>query len=59
MVILKQGNADAALKPKRFLCQRFGCYFEANRNEYNEWNQIEPLCWCKCPCCGASVYEQR
>lgn len=58
MIILKQGNADAALKPKRFLCPRCGCYFEANKNEYNNGTQIEPACWCKCPCCGAAVDEQ-
>lgn len=58
MVILKEGNAQAALKPKRFLCRYCGCYFEANRNEYQNGTQIEPECWCKCPVCGNTVYEQ-
>ena len=58
MVILKEGNPQAALKPKRFLCGKCGCYFEANRNEYNPGTQIEPESWCKCPTCGSVVYEQ-
>ncbi len=58
MIILKQGTSEAILKPKRFLCNRCGCYFEANKNEYYYGTQIEPGPFCKCPNCGAICDEQ-
>lgn len=58
MVILKDGDAQAALKPKRFLCGKCGFYFEANMEEYITGTQWDQAAWCECPVCGNIVYEQ-
>lgn len=62
MTVLKDGDLDRAkqsvLKPRRFECEQCGCEFEANKDEYKEAFQYnETSYFCKCPCCGTTVYE--
>ena len=59
MKILNNGDPTMLLKPKKFLCTKCGCLFEADNTEYNYGTQREPDCWCKCPVCGKTVDEWR
>lgn len=59
MKILNNGDPSMLLKPKRFLCNRCGCLFEATNKEYEYGSQIDYGPFCKCPVCGHSVEEWR
>lgn len=61
MRIIKPGNYEKFLKPKRFCCTRCGCEFEA---EHFECKVVDPIAYmhdgitvvCKCPLCAVTVY---
>lgn len=55
MKIIKEGNPYYKLsKQKRFKCDFCECEWEANDDEY--FSCVSPA-YCKCPNCGAIVYE--
>lgn len=57
MKIIKPGNFESYIKPKRFVCDRCGCVFEAGWSEYTVASRVAYLRYgiieCKCPSCGA------
>lgn len=57
MKIIKAGDLSRVHRVLRFDCQKCGCVFEANENEYEKadcWAQMHDNeeAYCKCPCCG-------
>ncbi len=64
MTVLKEGDRNRAkmlvLQTRRFECDRCGCVFEANNNEYKSAAQYNDIYYfCKCPCCGENANEVR
>ena len=58
MKIIKQGDLSRLKNPKMFSCTRCWCVFEAIIGEY-EYDQRDDVHYCKCPCCGSGVREDR
>lgn len=64
MKIIKPGNYEASVKPKRFCCGRCGCVFEADISEYKAASQFAYIhdgvtAECKCPSCAATAYAHE
>lgn len=52
MKIIKNGNKNLLSVTKRFKCEKCGCIFEANKNEYKAGTQYNDTYYhCKCPQC--------
>ena len=61
MKILKNGNPNKCRKPERFVCDRCGCEYIAEKDEYkipdNYASQHDGIkSECECPACGAMNY---
>lgn len=64
MKIIKPGSYEAAVKSKRFCCERCGCEFEANLSEYKTCSQFAGIhdgivAECQCPLCSATAYAYK
>ena len=61
MEILKTGKSDWDDLSKVFKCNRCGCEFRANSNEYETaFFHMNGLYYeCKCPCCKNKVYIEE
>ena len=61
MEIIKPGDVNKILKPKRFICPNCGCVFMADCTEYSyagmQYNQ--PHYQCLCPTCCRNVYTEE
>lgn len=58
VVILKQGDLNRLKRTLRFGCQKCGCVFDADQDEYkSQYSQREMCGWyeIKCPCCESWV----
>lgn len=59
MRIIKPGSYDNLADLKTFSCNRCGCEFEANCNEYELPSCLESMygvvAKCRCPYCGNEV----
>lgn len=63
MKIIKDGDTkkieQMQKQTKRFKCHVCDCVFEANKGEYEDAVQWEPLASAVCPCCSQTAYEIR
>ena len=60
MKILKEGSLNKINKIKRFECNKCGCLFEANKNEYKISSQYnQEYVYCECPFCHKTVYGEK
>lgn len=56
MKIIKEGDPAKLITAKRFECNKCGCVFEADKDEYKSGMQYnETYFYCKCPFCGYTV----
>ena len=58
--IIKPGNTDTYNKVRTFECDRCGCVFEANGENY--WvprisNYDKLLVFAQCPCCRVNIHK--
>ena len=59
MKIIREGNLENIKNPKKFLCQRCGCIFEAEKDEYKGHNHYNDIYfYAECPCCKAKAFEE-
>ena len=57
MKVIKEGNLKRLKKTKRFECNKCGCIFEADQDEYSVGYQYnEAYYMCTCPTCDCTVY---
>ena len=57
MRIIKPGDPSRLKETRRFTCQRCGCVFEADKEEYNSGMQYNEIYYkSQCPTCGTTVY---
>jgi len=59
MKIIKEGDLNKIKKIRRFKCEKCGCIFEAEEDEYkcgNQYNEI--YYYCSCPCCNQTAYTE-
>lgn len=57
MKVIKSGDIERTKKIKTFECEKCGCVFQANKNEYKTGEQYnEVYYYCKCPTCKSTVY---
>lgn len=66
MKIIKQGLPKEEVEriaqaTKQFTCERCGCIFEADKDEYSirQCGYNETEYYCKCPNCGDIAFEVR
>jgi len=57
MIIIRQGDPDAAKEYKRFECKRCRCVWIAEKGEYKSGMQYNELYYhSSCPTCGKEAY---
>lgn len=64
MKIIREGDRGAAYRQEhhivQFLCDKCGCIWDAEENEYhmvsNGYNEVYAAC--NCPTCGKKEYEK-
>ena len=59
MEIIQKGNINAIKGNIQFECERCGCIFKADKDEYETMLDChnELIYLCNCPTCGFVVYE--